>query len=279
MICEQAGDAGIAKGPVEREIARIVTPGTVTEEALLEERRESLLMAVHQSGETIGIAVLDLGPFGLSEVAGREGLAAEIGRLRPAEILVSEGSALCRELSAVRGLDRRPPWHFDAERAGRTLAGRFGVADLSAFGCEDLPAALRRRRARDHFRPHWASCRYTSLDRHRWARVRASGPRPTATQNSAGIGPNGLLPPPRAPRITGRPLRRYRTCCKTALNFLSFGHCRAAGRRARQIAHGFGLGDHTGIQPRLGDIRPAARLPRGRRHNATSPPACAGRLP
>ncbi|MCA1852391.1 MAG: DNA mismatch repair protein MutS, partial [Beggiatoa sp.] len=94
VICEQAGDAGIAKGPVGRQIARIVTPGTVTEEALLEERRESLLMAVHQSGETIGIAVLDLasGRFGLSEVAGGEGLWAEIGRLRPAEVLVSEDS-------------------------------------------------------------------------------------------------------------------------------------------------------------------------------------------
>jgi DNA mismatch repair protein MutS len=144
VICEQVGDAGIAKGPVEREIARIVTPGTITEEALLEERRESLLMAVHQRGETMGIAVLDLGSgrFGLSEVAGGEGLWAEIGRLRPAEILVSEDATLLRELSAVQGLSRRPPWHFDAERAGRTLAGHFGVADLSAFGCEDLPAAL-----------------------------------------------------------------------------------------------------------------------------------------
>ncbi|MDQ3777223.1 MAG: hypothetical protein M3461_24130 [Pseudomonadota bacterium] len=140
-------EAYLAQGPVEREIARIVTPGTVTEEALLEERRESLLMAVHQRGKTIGIAVLDLGSgrLGMSEVAGGEGLAAEIGRLRPAEILVSEDATLLRELSAVRGLSRRPPWHFDAERAGRTLAGHFGVADLSAFGCEGLPAALGRR--------------------------------------------------------------------------------------------------------------------------------------
>jgi DNA mismatch repair protein MutS len=138
------GDAGIAKGPMEREIARIVTPGTVTEEALLEERWDSLLMAVHQCGETIGIAVLDLasGRFGVSEVAVGEGLSAEIGRLRPAEVLVSEDSTLCRELSAVRGLGRRPPWHFDAERAGRVLSDHFGVADLSAFGCEDLSAAL-----------------------------------------------------------------------------------------------------------------------------------------
>ena len=192
MICEQAGDAGIAKGPVEREIARIVTPGTVTEEALLEERRESLLMAVHQSGETIGIAVLDLG-FGLSEVAGREGLAPEIGRLRPAEVLVSEGSALCRELSAVRGLSRRPPWHFDAERAGRTLAGRFGVADLSAFGCEDLPAALGAGGRATI--PSLGSCRPAPVGSRPGIR-----PRPIATQNSAGIGPNGLLSAPaRAP--------------------------------------------------------------------------------
>ena len=183
-------------------------------------------MAVHQSGETIGIAVLDLG-FGLSEVAGREGLAPEIGRLRPAEVLVSEGSALCRELSAVRGLSRRPPWHFDAERAGRTLAGRFGSPISRPSDARTCPPRSAPAGARPF--PHWAH-----VDRHRWARIRASGPRPTATQNSAGIGPNGLLPPPRAPRITGRPLRRYRTCCKTALNFLSFGHCRAAGRRARQ---------------------------------------------
>ena len=120
VICEQVGDAGFAKGPVERDIARIVTPGTVNEEALLEERRESLLMAVHQSGETIGIAVLDLGSgrFGLSEVAGAEGLAAEIGRLRPAEILVREDSTLLRDLSAVRGLCRRPPWHFNSAGIG-----------------------------------------------------------------------------------------------------------------------------------------------------------------
>ena len=107
-------------------------------------RRDSLLLAVHLSGETIRIAALDLGSwrFRVLEVVGGEGLAAEIGRLRPAEVLVSEDSTLLGELSAVRGLSCRPAWHFDAERAGRTLAGHFGVADLSVFGCENLPAAL-----------------------------------------------------------------------------------------------------------------------------------------
>ena len=201
MICEQAGDAGIAKGPVEREIARIVTPGTVTEEALLEERRESLLMAVHQSGETIGIAVLDLG-FGLSEVAGREGLAPEIGRLRPAEVLVSEGSALCRELSAVRGLSRRPPWHFDAERAGRTLAGRFGVADLSAFGCEDLPAALGAGGRATI--PSLGSCRPAPPDPHPVTGALASFVHPELGRDR----PKRALTAPARARITGRRLRR-----------------------------------------------------------------------
>ena len=201
----------------------IVTPGTVTEEALLEERRESLLMAVHQSGETIGIAVLDLGSgrFGVSEVAGGERLAAEIGQLRPAEILVSEGSTLLREPCAVRGLDRRPPWHFDAERAGRTLAGHFAATDLSAFGCDARTCPPRSGAAGCPFQyatDTEPSCRYTSLDRHRWARVRASGPRPTATHNSAEIGPNGLLPPSRAPpdRRPGTPTLPYllqNSCC------------------------------------------------------------------
>ena len=128
VICEQ-GDAGIAKGPVEREIARIVTPGTVTEEALLEERRESLLMAVHQNRETIGIAVLDLGSgrFGLSEVAGAEGLAAEIGRLRPAEILVSEDSTLLRDLSAVGGsAAARLAFQLSRDRPKRALTAHAG---------------------------------------------------------------------------------------------------------------------------------------------------------
>jgi DNA mismatch repair protein MutS len=144
VICEQVGDPATAKGPMAREITRIVTPGTVTEEALLEDRKDSLLMAAHRVGETIGIAVLDLGSgrFGVSEVSGGESLAAEIGRLMPAELLVSDTSALLPELRSLRGLTRRPPWHFDAERAARTLAEHFGVADLSAFGCQDLGAAL-----------------------------------------------------------------------------------------------------------------------------------------
>ncbi len=143
VICEQVGDPASAKGPVARAITRIVTPGTVTEEALLEERSDSLLLAVHRSADAIGIAVLDLGSgrFGVSEVAGSEALAAEIARLKPAEVLVSEGSPLLPELGGVRGLSRRPPWHFDAERACRILADHFGVADLAAFGCEGLVAA------------------------------------------------------------------------------------------------------------------------------------------
>ncbi len=143
VICEQVGDPA-AKGPMAREITRIVTPGTVTEEALLEERSDNVLMAVHGVGETIGLAVLDLpgGRLFVSEISGGEALAAEIARLAPREILVSEHSVLVPALCDVKGLSRRPPWHFDPERAGRALADHFGVADLSAFGCAALPLAL-----------------------------------------------------------------------------------------------------------------------------------------
>ena len=215
-------------------------------------------MAVHPSGETIGIAVLDLGSgrFGLSEVAGGEGLAAEIGRLRPAEILVSEDSTLLRELSAVRGLSRRPPWHFDAERSGTCKASRSSARRTACCSMRRAVAIWRSTRLLSGARDH--SLIAAHVDRHRWARVRASGLSVAlrATQTRPGSAQTGSYRPRARPRITGRPLRRYRTCCKTALNFLSFGHCRAVGRRARQTARGFGLGDHTGIRPRLAPIEP-----------------------
>jgi len=105
VICEQVGDAGIAKGPVDREIARIVTPGTVTEEALLEERRDSCswrcARAMKRSGSQSWTS--EASASGCRRWPAVKGLAAEIGRLRPAEILVSEDSTLLRDLSAVGG--------------------------------------------------------------------------------------------------------------------------------------------------------------------------------
>src|SRR3984893_1201491 len=93
-ICEQRGEPGKTKGPMEREVVRIVTPGTVTDEALLDERRDNLLASVFGAGGRFGLAWLDLsaGRFSVMELAGGAGLEAEIERLRPAELLAPDGA-------------------------------------------------------------------------------------------------------------------------------------------------------------------------------------------
>lgn len=142
-ICEQIGDPATSKGPVERQVVRIVTPGTLTDEALLEERRDNLLLALHP-GKTIGLAWLDLasGRFTVLEVNDDEALQAEIERLQPAEILAAEDAALPRGITGRAGLRRRPPWHFEADTATRLLTEQFGVRDLAGFGCAGLASAI-----------------------------------------------------------------------------------------------------------------------------------------
>jgi DNA mismatch repair protein MutS len=142
-ICEQIGDPRTAKGPVERRVLRVVTPGTLTDEALLEARRENLIAAVCRAAGTIGLAWLELsaGRFCVSELAGEDDLANELERLRPAELLVEEGAAAA--LAGMQGVKERPPWHFEADAARRTLCAQFGTRDLAGFGCEDLLQAVR----------------------------------------------------------------------------------------------------------------------------------------
>ncbi|MFD2110340.1 DNA mismatch repair protein MutS [Thiorhodococcus fuscus] len=143
-ICEQIGDPAASKGPVERKVARIVTPGTLTDEALLDERRENLLTAIAESKDGFGLAVLELssGRFSVLEVASREALASELERLKPAEILVDEDSRLPLDLRLERGVTRRPAWHFDADSAQQSLCEQFGTRDLSGFDCATLPLAI-----------------------------------------------------------------------------------------------------------------------------------------
>ncbi len=141
-ICEQIGDPAKAKGPVERQVVRVVTPGTVTDDALLEERRDTLLAAVCQGPGGFGLAWLELssGRFHALEAAGEEALAAELERLRPAELLVAESTE--REFGGRAGAVRqRPPWHFEAGSAHRLLCEQFGTRDLAGFGLEPLALA------------------------------------------------------------------------------------------------------------------------------------------
>jgi DNA mismatch repair protein MutS len=134
-ICEQIGDPATSKGPVERKVVRIVTPGTLTDSALLDEKRDSLLMALHEHQGKLGIAWLNLasGQFYVSESAA-DNLAAELERLQPSEILLAENTATPYQYkSSIKNL---PVWHFDLESARRTLCQQFSTIDLAGFGCD-----------------------------------------------------------------------------------------------------------------------------------------------
>ncbi len=143
-ICEQIGDPATSKGPVERQVVRIVTPGTVSDEALLDERRDNLLVALHQQGQRYGIASLDMasGRFLVLEVEGEEAARSELQRLSPAELLVSDDLAGNALTEGRRGLRRRGPWEFELDTARRLLAQQFGTQDLAGFGCDHLELAL-----------------------------------------------------------------------------------------------------------------------------------------
>lgn len=143
-ICEQIGDPALAKGLVERKVVRIVTPGTVTDEALLDERRETLLMAIARGREGFGLAWADVagGRFLASEVPDEDALLAEVARLEPAELLLPDEDGWAPALLGRTGLRRRAPWHFEAEAGRRALTRFFQVRDLDAFGLEGHPRAI-----------------------------------------------------------------------------------------------------------------------------------------
>ena len=148
-ICEQIGDPATSKGIVERKVVRIVTPGTVTDEALLDERRDTLLLAVSRGGMSskgrgYGLAWADLasGRLRANEVAGEDALEAELARLQPAETLVPDEDGWPACVLDSRGLRRRAPWLFDADSGRRQLLQFFAVHDLTAFGLEDRPLAI-----------------------------------------------------------------------------------------------------------------------------------------
>ncbi|MDX2164793.1 MAG: DNA mismatch repair protein MutS [Gammaproteobacteria bacterium] len=143
-ICEQIGDPATSKGPVERQVVRIVTPGTVTDEALLEDRKDNLLVALHRMELKFGLASLDLssGRFILQELHGEESVLSELERLKPAEILVSEEGGSDPILKNRAGIRKRGIWEFNLETAKQLLSSHFKTQDLSGFGCDEFPLGL-----------------------------------------------------------------------------------------------------------------------------------------
>jgi len=141
-ICEQVSEPVPGKGLVERKVVRVVTPGTITEEALLESRQENLLAALASSGDQTAMAWLELasGRFMVRELASPEEVEAQIERLQPAELLVGEGVVL--PPGSTERIRERPPWKFDAKHCGVLLREQFDTADLRGFGIEDAPLAV-----------------------------------------------------------------------------------------------------------------------------------------
>jgi len=143
-LCEQIGDPTKSKGPVERQVVRVITPGTLTDEALLDDKHANYLAAVHRDSESIGLAWLDLasGHFSVMQLANEEELHDEIERLKPAEILVSEDFTLPSWFTMSAGLSHRPPWHFDSETSHRALCQQFATQDLTGFDAEGIPVTI-----------------------------------------------------------------------------------------------------------------------------------------
>jgi DNA mismatch repair protein MutS len=148
-ICEQTGDPATSKGPVAREVVRIVTPGTVTDDSLMEERRDSLLCSVFASsnklGSAIGLASLNLssGDFVIQQFDRKDALLGELERLKPAEILLPDHDEHPLQNLPGYAVTRRAAWHYDIDTAESLLTKQFGTRDLGGFGCDDLPNAVR----------------------------------------------------------------------------------------------------------------------------------------
>ncbi|WP_024551677.1 DNA mismatch repair protein MutS [Franconibacter helveticus 513] len=143
-ICEQIGDPATSKGPVERKVVRIVTPGTISDEALLQERQDNLLAAIWQDSRGFGYATLDIssGRFRLTEPQDKETMAAELQRTNPAELLYAEDFAEMALIEGRRGLRRRPLWEFEIDTARQQLNLQFGTRDLVGFGVENAVRGL-----------------------------------------------------------------------------------------------------------------------------------------
>ena len=140
-VCEQVSDPATSKGLVKREVVRIVTPGTITDENLLDQKRDNHICAVYCHDSLIGLASIELGSgdFLLQTLSTPDELFAELERLQPAEIITEEHSAISLR---DRVIQTQPDWIFEFDSAHRLLTEQFGTKDLAGFGCDDSPIAI-----------------------------------------------------------------------------------------------------------------------------------------
>src|SRR2546423_5943834 len=137
-ICEQVGDVATAKGPVDRQVTRIVTPGTLTDSSLLDDKADNILLALTRDKSTVGLAWLSLasGTLRVAEIAPKA-LEKELRRIAPAEVLVADGVHLDGYFTT-----RLAAWQFDVQSAKRKLLKQLGAASLAGYGCEELTLAI-----------------------------------------------------------------------------------------------------------------------------------------
>jgi DNA mismatch repair protein MutS len=142
-ICEQVGDPATSKGPVAREVTRILTPGTLTDAALLDETRDNTLLCIAKGDGVLGLARLNLasGEFVLSEIAPGH-LSQELERIHPAELITGDDHVSEVVQQARCAKKRLAPWQFDQESAQRSLSQQFNTHDLAGFGCGEMPVAV-----------------------------------------------------------------------------------------------------------------------------------------
>jgi DNA mismatch repair protein MutS len=135
-ICEQIGDPATSKGPVDRKVTRIVTPGTLTDSELLDDKADNILLSLHRDKSTVGLAWLSLasGALRVAEVA-PQALENELRRIGPAEVLCAFD---------LKGffVTKMPEWHFDVESGKKKLLKQLGAASLAGYGCEDMTLAI-----------------------------------------------------------------------------------------------------------------------------------------
>jgi DNA mismatch repair protein MutS len=144
VICEQIGDPALSKGPVERKVVRIITPGTITEDVLLNERVSNILLSLYKTKKHLGIATVELssGQVSLSEIESDSSLEDLIEQYQPAEILVSETFEQDITRDKKITLTKRPDWHFNQTTAESIINEQYKVKDLNGFGCQNMGACI-----------------------------------------------------------------------------------------------------------------------------------------
>lgn len=143
-ICEQTGDPATSKGPVERKVTRILTPGTVSDEALLDDRQDNVLLAIESQRNSFGLASLDIssGRFKIQQIEGKQSLLSELERIKPAEVLFRENWKQGQNLSIQASITERPSWEFDEKYALDLLSKQFSKKNIEQLSPKKRPLAI-----------------------------------------------------------------------------------------------------------------------------------------